>query len=553
MHCSGTSVLTAMLVRGGLDPGERLERPSAGHLAECYEDRALVTLHCRWLETATPSGPGHPDWGVSAAGPPDPSRVRDLPQQAGAFALTRDSERSRWVAEDPRATWFLPEWAAAVPDLRFVLVHRTPWDVVDSVLRLGYGPFCDDPGLVRRIWCRCTERIISFVEQAGDRCLVVSGEAVAGRPEEVWAALDAFVGLDPLAGQTGLAEAPRFPRRGVAHPIAGLYRELFPECVDLLVQLDALTAVGRPSEPALRPVRPLRGGTVEAGWGLQVVIPCRNDGAHIDEAIASVEAAMQERAMAGDPIADEVELTVVDDGSDDPETIRIMGALETSGIHVVRTGGVGLSRARLAGTATSVTGAVLPLDADNRIEPVLLAGASRVLDGTADIAHGAWAQFGMSRRVLVPPPGSRDSLLLMNTIDNCAVIRRSLIDDIGGWSPEIRGLEDWDLWLSALERGARFERLKGITFQYLVRPRSVSSALVRDRAEAARMLDLIVQRHGRALGMPWWIVRCPVRLRPTVVKVHLRIVRAIRRVMGRPSPIWVRSERGPAGRGPAPR
>ena len=57
------------------------------------------------------------------------------------------------------------------------------------------------------------------------------------------------------------------------------------------------------------------------------------------------------------------EIIVVDDGSTDAETLRILDALRADGRHVVSGPCAGLSAARNTGLRTSRTLAVLPLDA----------------------------------------------------------------------------------------------------------------------------------------------------------------------------------------------
>ena len=66
---------------------------------------------------------------------------------------------------------------------------------------------------------------------------------------------------------------------------------------------------------------------------VSVVMPCRNDGATLHEAVASI-------GLEAQP---EVELIVVDDGSDDAQTLHALERLKDRGIRVMRTAGEGPS------------------------------------------------------------------------------------------------------------------------------------------------------------------------------------------------------------------
>ena len=67
-----------------------------------------------------------------------------------------------------------------------------------------------------------------------------------------------------------------------------------------------------------------------------VVVPCFNDGSTLHETLDSLEG------------QEPHELVVVDDGSTDPETLRVFEQLEERGVRVARRANGGLSAARFA-------------------------------------------------------------------------------------------------------------------------------------------------------------------------------------------------------------
>ena len=69
------------------------------------------------------------------------------------------------------------------------------------------------------------------------------------------------------------------------------------------------------------------------------------------------------------------------------------------------------------------------------------------------------------------PVGPFDAIRLRREsyIPATALIRTRLLDSIGGWrdsSQCLHGWEDWDLWLRALDAGARFTFVPEVTWRY---------------------------------------------------------------------------------------
>lgn len=497
MHRSGTSLMARTLSAGGWHPGEQL---LTGPGEEYFEDESFVALNRRWLAATVPPGEGHLDWGVSSGGVVDLAGLddragKDQLAAAAAFARRRSGEQSRWVAKDPRASLFLPVWAEAT-EVRFVIVYRNPWDVVDSAVRLGAEVFCRSPGLARDAWLDHNTRLATFASAYRDRCVVVAAEVLALDPARVWRTLDGAVGLGGDV-PADLVDPTKFVRRNDAHAIAGLYRTVYPHHVAVLDELDALADLPRiaatPTRAASLPAPSLpaaglpgAGGSLPAGTGVQVVIACRDDGDFVVEAIASVD-------QCGHPA---VELTLVDDGSTDGETLRVLDALRSSGRHVVTTPGVGLSAARNLGAATSSTCAVLPLDADNRVRAPLLEAVGAIESGGVDIVHGPWRRFGMATGIVTPPDITLGGLVPRNTVDACALISRDLLERLGGWDAQLPFWEDWELWIGAAAVGARTLRLDDVTFDYLVRPDSLNTTPLADPAARQSTVSLVMAKHA---------------------------------------------------------
>lgn len=185
-----------------------------------------------------------------------------------------------------------------------------------------------------------------------------------------------------------------------------------------------------------------------------VVIPCYNDGALAEEAVASVRE------------EEPVEVVVVDDGSTDAETLRRLAALEDGGIKVVRRANGGLGAARTTGLEATSAPLVYPLDADDRLERNALTAMADVLDDDRDagFAWGDYILFGdYPGRYRSPDRWLPWTLTYVNPYPVCSMFRREVLERVGGWSG--RAYEDWDLWLRLVGHGVEGVRVDRAVYQ----------------------------------------------------------------------------------------
>jgi glycosyltransferase involved in cell wall biosynthesis len=200
---------------------------------------------------------------------------------------------------------------------------------------------------------------------------------------------------------------------------------------------------------------------------ISVVIPCFNHGEYILDAIASVEA------------SDEVsyEVIVINDGSTDVYTLSVLDELRDR-YHIVDLENQGLANARNHGIAIAIGRYILPLDSDNKIRPDYLRKGIAVLDESPEIGivYGDVEFFGGSTGVWSLPDFDLYLLLIGNYIDACAVFRKQVWQDCGGYDPNMPdklGYEDWDFWLSAAEKGWQFWHIPEVMFDYRTRADSM--------------------------------------------------------------------------------
>ena len=224
---------------------------------------------------------------------------------------------------------------------------------------------------------------------------------------------------------------------------------------------------------------------------ISVIIPCYNQGQYLTESIGSV--------LASD--YKELEIIVVDDGSTDPETCRILGGLGYPKTRLIRRENGGLAAARNSGIAAAQGRYILPLDADDRIGPhyISQAVAAFEVDPSLAIVYCKAEKFGAESGAWPLPAFSRFRMALGNVIFCSALYRKSDWEMVGGYDPSLsRGWEDWDFWLSLLEAGRNVIRLPQVGFYYRKHHSSMAASMGADlKTELHRR---IILKHSRYFG-----------------------------------------------------
>ncbi len=221
---------------------------------------------------------------------------------------------------------------------------------------------------------------------------------------------------------------------------------------------------------------------------VSVVMPCRNDGAYLPEAVASL------RASKGA----ELELILVDDGSTDEATLKAVESVSFPRLTRLRTEGIGPAAARNRAIAAAKGDYILPLDADDMIEPDYIAKAAAVLDSRPEvgIVYCHASLFGERSGPWELPDYSLERELNDNCIFVTALFRREDWEAAGGFSEDFpAGLEDYDFWLGLIGRGREVVQLPETLFRYRIKPASRSTRFGRDDAAVRAAFDRLWERH----------------------------------------------------------
>jgi glycosyltransferase involved in cell wall biosynthesis len=202
-------------------------------------------------------------------------------------------------------------------------------------------------------------------------------------------------------------------------------------------------------------------------WPLvSVVMPCFNAAPYVCEAVESVLGQTH----------DAVELIVVDDGSTDgsEQIVAGLAAQHPHRIQLVYTNRVGPYPARNAGLKHAHGDLVAFLDADDWWQPDALEKLfGAIVSHGADIAYCGWQNVGDGIRAApYVPPAYEDGDPVAEFLRTCpwpihaALVKREIVDRLGGFSERRFASMDYDFWLRILAITHRIKRVPEVLAYY---------------------------------------------------------------------------------------
>jgi len=201
---------------------------------------------------------------------------------------------------------------------------------------------------------------------------------------------------------------------------------------------------------------------------VSIVIPCYNLGEYLEDTISSVEA----------QTFTDWEIIIVDDGSNEESTLEALRKIEEiKPYKLVRQKNAGLAEARNAGIKQAKGEYIVCLDADDMLAPTYIEKAAGLLDRRGEgIAFATtWLQeFGARKNVWKTKDYNVPELLMNNIVHVGSMFRRNIWEEVGGYKKmPIGGYEDWDFWLSIVEKGYKWAVVKEPLFYYRIREGSM--------------------------------------------------------------------------------
>lgn len=187
-----------------------------------------------------------------------------------------------------------------------------------------------------------------------------------------------------------------------------------------------------------------------------VIIPCYNYAEYVAESIESV----MHQTVPPD------EIIVIDDGSTD-DSLGVIRKYEDK-VTVIAQKNKGVIKTKNHGLDIAHGNWIVFLDADDVLEPSYLQElmyAARLRK--ADIVYSGMRFFGNEKGIFESRPYSEYSLLKGNYINNSAMMKKTLLDEVGGYNEAMHfGFEDWELYVNFANHRARFAYVRKPLLRY---------------------------------------------------------------------------------------
>ena len=210
---------------------------------------------------------------------------------------------------------------------------------------------------------------------------------------------------------------------------------------------------------------------------VSVIVPLYNKAPYIRECLASVFAQRYQN----------FEVIVVDDGSTDDGHIEVLHWPA----RLIRISNSGPVFARNLGFANSTGDFILPLDADDWVDPTYLEKTVPICkEYGVGFVSTDMVRFGKVNDILPARSLTLEEEKNANEIPCCSVVKREAFVQAEGYNQTANGYEDWDLWIDILKRGWTHRVVNESLFHYRVTGNS-NNARADERRE-----ELIKAIHG---------------------------------------------------------
>lgn len=194
---------------------------------------------------------------------------------------------------------------------------------------------------------------------------------------------------------------------------------------------------------------------------VSVIIPCYNQGKYVSDAINSVLAQTYK----------DIEIVIVNDGSTDNsnEIIKTFADKYKNILFFDENKNKGVINARNMAIEAASGEFILPLDADDTIEPTYIEKAVKILKENPNIGivYCKARMFGIKNEYWDLKDFDKSNILYDNCIFCSALFRKADFIKVGMYKDYmLYGCEDYDLWLSFIEQGFDVYRIDEILFNY---------------------------------------------------------------------------------------
>ena len=223
---------------------------------------------------------------------------------------------------------------------------------------------------------------------------------------------------------------------------------------------------------------------------ISIIIPCYNSETTLETTLESVI----------NQDFQDWETIIVNDGSNDTtEEIALKWVNKDKRFKYFSKDNGGLGKARNYGIERSKGIFILPLDSDNQLIKDFTQDAVDVFEknNKVGVVYGDAEYFGERKGPWKVPQYDFKKMLVDNFIDACAIYRRELWEEVGGYDVNMpfQGNEDWEFWLALGVLNVKFYHLNKITFKYFVSKKSMIRSFSQEMHIANN--DYIFKKYSR--------------------------------------------------------
>ena len=191
------------------------------------------------------------------------------------------------------------------------------------------------------------------------------------------------------------------------------------------------------------------------------------------------------------------ECIVIDNGSTDNTQEIVKSYSNKDGrIKYHYTNQKGVSLARNLAVSLSHGTYLLPLDADDKIDPTYLEKAVNIMNQNPEISlvYCNAILFGSVNKKWILPDFNYKAMLIENSIFCTALIKKNEFLAVNGYNVNmVEGFEDWDFWIKYLANNKKVYKLNDILFYYRIKQHSRNSVL--DTEKQLRLRTQIYHNH----------------------------------------------------------
>lgn len=221
---------------------------------------------------------------------------------------------------------------------------------------------------------------------------------------------------------------------------------------------------------------------------VSLVIPCYNQGEYLAECLESV---IQQT------YSDWICIIVNDGSTDNTEEVIKEFSHRDSRIHSLSQNNLGLAAARNNGIRSCNSEFIVPLDSDDRLGLKYIENTINALTTNKDlkVVYTDCQLFGAVNQKLWLPDYSYKLLLQRNLITATAAYRREDYEISSGYDETIKGWEDWDFWLSLLDKGSQVKKIEDVLFFYRQKEGSMGGNISVDPELKSSLRNYIYHKH----------------------------------------------------------